>query len=80
MNPAPKAPDLSTYRGRCAARIKHLRLKSKLEPAQVAEALGVTKTTIYHWERGHSEPKQDLLPLLAELFKLSSPRMVLADR
>ncbi|MCA9198913.1 MAG: helix-turn-helix transcriptional regulator [Planctomycetales bacterium] len=78
MNPAAKGPDLSTYRGRCAARLRELRLKSGLTPEDVAHATGVTVTTVYHWERGHSEPKQNILPTLAQIFSLKSPRSVLA--
>lgn len=80
MSPARKAPDMKTYRGRCAARLKQLRESAGLSVEQVAEAAGITVTTVYHWERAHSEPKQDKLPTLAELFGLKSPRSVLSER
>lgn len=78
MTPARKEIDTTTYRGRCAARLKCLREKSGMSVEEVAEACGITATTVYHWERAHSEPKQNMLPILAKAFGVKSPRSILA--
>lgn len=80
MNPARKEPDVSTYSGRCARRLRELRERAGLTVEQVAEALGVSYRAVYHWERGTNEPKLDYLPELARLYGLKSPRSVLAPQ
>ena len=72
MTPARKEPDLKTYAGRFAARLRDLRINAKLTPEQVAETCGVTVKTIYSWEAAGSAPNLDLLPGLAKALKLKN--------
>lgn len=72
MTPARKEPNMETYSGRFAARLKELRLKAKLTPEEVAEALDVSTRTIYSWESARSFPNVDLLPRIAETLKLKA--------
>ena len=37
--------------------IKQARLAQGLYQAQAAELIGVTETTVIHWEKGHTEPQ-----------------------
>jgi len=75
-----KTIDTSTYTGRFAARLKELREKKKLTAEEMADALGVTLNTIYHWEKAHSFPKPGQLPLLAEALKLKSVRLLFPEK
>jgi len=68
MNPARKEPDVSTYSGRFAVRLRTLREKKGLAVQEVADAVGVAKSTVYHWETGHVAPPVDTYPKLAETF------------
>ncbi|MBP3532563.1 MAG: helix-turn-helix transcriptional regulator [Thermoguttaceae bacterium] len=72
MTPARKELDMDTYSGRFAARLKELRLKAKLTPEEVAEALDVSTRTVYSWESARSFPNVDLLPRIAETLKLKA--------
>ncbi|GHT10558.1 hypothetical protein FACS1894170_02850 [Planctomycetales bacterium] len=72
--PARKEPDAATYAGRFAIRLRQLREKAKLTPQEVADAVGVIIGTIYHWESGHSFPKPNQLPILAETLKITDVR------
>ena len=65
MTPARKAPNMETYSGRFAARLKELRLKAKLTVEQTAESVGVSANTIYSWEASRTFPDVDLLPKIA---------------
>lgn len=81
MNPAPKAPDESTYSGRFAARLRKLREKTgmtgqEMAKAIVAEGYKVTGTTYYRWEAGQSEPSFNVLPVLAKILGIS-PRSLM---
>ena len=80
MTPKRKEPDLSTYAGRCGARLRMLREKKGITVEQLAAKLGVSYRAIYHWETGEAEPKWNYLPILAEIFGLKSPRSVLAPK
>ena len=80
MGPARKEPDTSKYSGRCAKRLRQLRERAGLTVEQLAEMLGVSYRTVYHWESGRSDVKLDYLPTLAEIFGLKPPRYVLADK
>ena len=75
-----KEIDLSTYEGRFAARLKELREKRKLSADELAEMLGVTINTVYHWEKAHSFPKCEQLPLLAEALKLKGVRLLFPEK
>jgi len=70
--PARKEPDTRIYSGRFAARLRMLREKAGVSHEDVAQKLGVTIWTIYHWEQGKHFPQPDQLPLLKELYGLKS--------
>jgi transcriptional regulator with XRE-family HTH domain len=80
MNPAPKSPDLSTYSGRFAARLRALREKSGLSVEQVVARIEVANKSdrsspkvqsYYGWEQGKSTPHMDLFPAIAKVFKVA---------
>jgi len=85
MGPKRKEPDLTTYVGRVAARIRRLRERAGLTPAEFAErvsrASGITVSvsTAYAWENGHSTPNLKMLPPIASALGLSRVRNVLPD-
>lgn len=71
MTRKPKDSDLTTYEGRLAARLRHLREKTGLSVAYVSDKIGVTITTVYNWETGVRTPPYSALPILATLYKVS---------
>ncbi len=75
----PNPPDLTTFSGRFAARLRRLRERRNLTVAEVAEVLGVSDQAVYHWESGHHQPAIALLPALAKLFGMASPRSVIPE-
>lgn len=80
MTPKRKEPDLSTYPGRCGARLRALRERKGLTAEEIASALGVSYRAIYRWEGGESDPPFELLPQIAAILGLKSPRNVLAEK
>ena len=80
MSPARKEPDTNTFPGRIAVRLRALREKAGLTPEEVAEKMGVTVQTVYHWERARSFPKLEQLLLLANILGLKSIRTLLPER
>ena len=79
MTPARKEPDLKTYAGRFAARLRDLRINAKLTPEQVAETLGVAKSAVYFWEAGRNFPQIAKFEELAKLYKLKKIKDLLPD-
>lgn len=59
-------PDLSTYAGRLAARIRELREAKNLKVHELADKLGVSAARIYAYESGEREIPTDLYPPLAK--------------
>ena len=51
--------------------IKHIRLKCGMNQEQLADKLGVDRSTIAKWETGEAMPRSDKLPLLAETLNCS---------
>ena len=51
---------------------KDLRKLKELTQEQVAEMLGVTSQAISKWECGISYPEIEMLPIIANLFKVST--------
>ena len=51
--------------------IKELRKKAALTQAELAEAVGVTQSTVSQWESGTAFPRADKLPKLAEVLGCS---------
>jgi transcriptional regulator with XRE-family HTH domain len=66
MTPKRKEPDEKLYSGRFAARLRSLREKAKLTPEQMAEAVGVSATTVYRWEADLRQPQISDLPTIAD--------------
>lgn len=57
--------DTSEYSGRLAESIKQRRERAGLSQEQLAEEMGVSSGTIYHWENGNASPKWNQVPALA---------------
>ena len=53
-------------------RIKEVRKKRKMTQADVAEALGISRSVVACWETGVSEPNAEELRKLRDLFNVSS--------
>ena len=79
MTPDRKPPDTSTYSGRFAVRLRMLREKAGLTPEQVAEAVGVTVTTLYDWEASRKIPVLEKFPKISEALKLNTTRSLLPN-
>ena len=75
-----KEPDKETYSGRFAIRLRTLREKAGLTVDEVAEQVGVTLNTVYHWEKAYSFPKCEQLPLIAEVLKLKGVRAIFPEK
>lgn len=52
--------------------IKELRTKNKCTQSKLASQLGVSRSTVSMWEIGSSEPDNDMLVRIAELFNVST--------
>lgn len=69
-------PDLSTFEGRFAARLRQLRDRKKWLVDDVCNALAerghdIQPSTVFGWEGGRRQPKLTLLPVLAEIYGVS---------
>lgn len=53
------------------ARLPELRKKKSLTQEQLAEMLGVNRTTVTLWERGINKPKIEMIEKLTEIFDCS---------
>jgi len=80
MNPRPrKEVDVSTYEGRFAARLKALREKAGLSHEEAAEQIGVSSTTVYHWESGRVIPAVPKFPKISEAYGVGKTRYLLPN-
>ena len=79
MTPAKKEPDMTTYSGRFAARLRELREKAKLSQAEFAEATRSKQTTVSRWERGENVPPLDLFPEIAIALKTTVRNLMPKD-
>ena len=61
-----KAVDTSTYTGRFAERLKMLREKTGMSVDELAEASGVSRTTLFCWESADRTPVNDDLLKVAK--------------
>ncbi len=77
MARTPNEPDLSTYVGQVAARIRARRIKTKLLAIEAAEKAGVPVQTWYHWEQGARLPLS-ALPTIAKALGCK-PRTLLPE-
>jgi transcriptional regulator with XRE-family HTH domain len=53
-----------------AQNLRFLRQKSNLSQQEAAENLGIPRTTLGDYERGHTEPSLDMLLALAKIYKV----------
>ena len=49
-------------------KLKELRENAGLSKTEISRRLGVTLSTVCHWERGAAIPRTNKLPLLADMF------------
>ncbi|WP_429773892.1 LexA family protein [Acinetobacter bereziniae] len=54
------------------SRLKNLRKTKKLTQQQVADAIGVSKTSVIYWEKDENLPKYDSLMSLAQILGVTS--------
>lgn len=54
------------------SRLKNLRKSKKLTQQQVADAIGVSKTSVIYWEKDENLPKHDSLMTLAQILGVTS--------
>lgn len=54
-----------------AERLKELREEKKLKQEELGEIVGVSKDTIYRWENGKQQPKEEYVMLLAQYLNVS---------
>lgn len=59
-----------------SANIKRMRLDEGLTQEQLAERLGVTRSTVTQWETGWSQPRMGAISKLASVFGVSVSEMV----
>lgn len=69
----PKSPARLT-----GATLQSLRLRAELSPAEAAERIGVSVSTLHTWERGDSVPVASRLRPIAETYGVTIPEL-LAD-
>ncbi|MCK4081347.1 helix-turn-helix transcriptional regulator [Acinetobacter radioresistens] len=55
------------------SRLKKLRKENKLTQQQIADAIGVSKTSVIYWEKDENVPKHESLMALAKILK-TTPR------
>lgn len=68
MTPPKREPDLTTYAGRFAARLRELRQAAGLTQAEAAERLGLPQHVISRWERGEHAPSLKQFPAIAKAY------------
>ncbi|MBQ2849423.1 MAG: helix-turn-helix transcriptional regulator [Thermoguttaceae bacterium] len=71
MTPARKEPNMETFTGRFAARLRELREKAKMSRNELADVIGVKMSAIANWENDINMPTLDKLPLIADALKTS---------
>ena len=79
MSPARKQPDVSTYSGRFAVRLRSLREKAGLTVEEAAEAIGVSYVTLYDWEGGRKIPSLEKFPKIAEIYTVKRVKDILPN-
>ena len=59
--------------------MRAMREKKDMSQEQVAQDVGVQRTTVAMWESGKSRPRAELLPKLAKLFGCSIEELLVPD-
>ena len=52
--------------------LKELRTRRRLTQQEVADALNVSKNTVYSWENGIRKPTLELMPAIADFFNVTT--------
>lgn len=68
MTPPKREPDLTTYAGRFAARLRELRQAAGLTQKEAAERLGFPQQVISRWETGERSPSLKQYPAIAKAY------------
>ena len=63
-----------------ADKIKYLREEKKITQANLAKALGITRSSVNAWEMGISVPSTQYIVELANIFKVSSDFLLGIDK
>ncbi len=84
MSPAPKPPDLTTYSGRFAARLRALREKTGMTGQEMAKAVSdsgyvVKERSYYAWESGANSPPFDAIPFISKALGLKNIRTLMPE-
>ena len=79
MTPARKEPNMETYSGRFAARLRELRTKANLTQGELSEALGVKQQTVSQWETASRSPSIDQLPAIVKALHLTKVGELMPD-
>lgn len=58
------------------SRLKQLRTENKLTQQQLAEKIGVSKTSVIYWEKDENVPKHESLVALANILKTTSDWLI----
>jgi transcriptional regulator with XRE-family HTH domain len=77
MTPKRKEPDMSTYSGRLAARLRYLRERAGLSVKQTVKQINargypITEIAYYAWEIGTRQVNLNAIPALAATFGLKT--------
>lgn len=59
--------------------LKRLRRAAQISQEQLAQALGVSRQTVSHWENGHSQPDEAVLRSIAQILEVSPSALGLAE-
>lgn len=68
MTPTKREPDLTTYAGRFAARLRELRQAAGLTQVEAAERLNLPQHVISRWETGDRSPSLRQFPAIAKAY------------
>lgn len=84
MGRATKEPNITTYQGRFAARLRELREKRGKSVAEMVDAyrtqgLEVAASTIYGWENATRTPAIEQFPLIAAALGVSVRNLLPAE-
>lgn len=78
MTPTKREPDLTTYAGRFAARLRELRQAAGLTQAELAEKIGSYQRTVSGWETSLGAPSYEMLLPISKALGVS-PRELLPE-
>lgn len=80
MNPINAKPDKTVNSIQTGDFLSALRKSKGLTQQEIAEQLGITNKTISKWERGDGLPDITMLPLLAEIYNVTSDELLAGHR